>query len=120
MCELIIIRILKKCRSKFQIRYSKCTVGKKKIERNTPIYSNTNHQREMKQVSITMHYCLHQFDALKVFLEVRLHGRSPSSFNFFNVNLQTFHRNRKVHLSNCLETNLKYLDEKKIEETFRN
>ena len=53
----------------------------------------------MKLVPI-IDYCLLQFDALKFFLEVRLHG----VFNFFNVNPQIFQRNRKVHLSNCLET----------------
>ena len=46
-----------------------------------------------------------KFDALKFFLGVRLHGGSQPNFNFLNVNPQIFLRNRKVHLSNCLETN---------------
>ena len=59
----------------------------------------------MKLVNIIMDYCLLQFDALKYFLEVHLHGGSLPNLNFFNVNPQIFRRNRKVHLSNCLETN---------------
>ena len=49
--------------------------------------------------------CLLQFDALKFFLGVRLHGGSLPNFTFFNVNPQIFQGNHKVHLSNCLETN---------------
>ena len=78
-----------------------CTVGKKP----TPICFNTNNCREMKFVPIIMNYFLLQFDALKFFLEVRLHGGFLSNFNFFNVNPQIFQWNRKVHLSNCPETN---------------
>ena len=79
--------------------------SKKKL--NTPIYFNTNHRTEMKLVPIIMDYCLLQFDALKFFLGVRLHGGrvSQHNFNFFNANFQIFQRNRKVHLTNCQETN---------------
>ena len=59
----------------------------------------------MKLVPIIMVYCLLQFDGLKIFLGVRLHGVSLPKFNFFNVSPQIFQWNRKVHLSNCLETN---------------
>ena len=59
----------------------------------------------MKLVPITMDYSLLQFDALKFFLWVRLHGGSLPNFNFFNVNPPIFQRNRKVHLSNSLEIN---------------
>ena len=59
----------------------------------------------MKLVPITMDYSLLQFDALKFFLWVRLHGGSLPNFNFFNVKPQFFQRNRKVHLSNYLEKN---------------
>ena len=59
----------------------------------------------MKLVPFIMDYCLLQFDALKFFLGVHLRGGSLPNFNFFNVNPQLFQRNRKVHLSNCLETN---------------
>ena len=59
----------------------------------------------MKLVPIIMDYCLLQFEALKLFLGVRLHGCSLPNFNFFNANPQIFQQNRKVHLSNCLETN---------------
>ena len=54
-----------------------------------------------------MDYCLLQLDALKFFLGICLHGwgGSQPKFNFFNVNPQIFQRNRKVHLTNCLETN---------------
>ena len=41
---------------------------------NTPIYFNTNYRTEMKLVPIIMDYSLHQFDAIKFFLGVRLHG----------------------------------------------
>ena len=46
-----------------------CTVGKKKKkkERNTPIYINTNNCTEMKLVPIIMDWCLFQFDALNFF-----------------------------------------------------
>ena len=74
-------------------------------KRNTPIYFNKNYRTEMKVVPIIIYYCLLQFDALKFFLGVRLHGEFQPNFNFFNVNPQIFQRNRKVHLINCLETN---------------
>ena len=60
---------------------------------------------EMKLVPIIKDYCLLQFDALKNFLGVRLLGSSEPNFNFFNVNPQILQRNRKVNLTNCLETN---------------
>ena len=75
--------------------------GKKK--RNTLIYFNTNYLTEMKLVPIIMDYCLLQFDALKFFFGVRLHGGSQPNFSFFSVNPQLFQRNRKVHLAYCLE-----------------
>ena len=59
----------------------------------------------MKLVPIILDYCLLQFDSLKFFLGVRLHGGSLPNFNFFKVNLQIFQRNRKDHHSDCLETN---------------
>ena len=80
------------------------TVGPKK-KRNIPIYFYTNYRAEKKLVPIIMDYCLLQFDALKFFLGVRLLGGFLSNFNFFNVNTQIFQRNRKVRLTNCLETN---------------
>ena len=45
-------------------------------------------------------------DALKIFFGLRLHGGGGPlpNFYFFNVNPQIFKRNRKVHLSNSLET----------------
>ena len=43
--------------------------------------------------------------SLNFFLRVHLHGGSQPNFSFFNVNPQIFQRNRKVHLTNCLETN---------------
>ena len=52
-----------------------------------------------------MDYCLHQFNVLKFFLGVHVHGGSQPNFKFFNVNPQIFQRNRKVHLTNGLETN---------------
>ena len=74
-------------------------------EKKKPFISNTNYRREMKLEPISMDYCLFQFDAIKFLLGVRLHRGSPANFNFSNVNPQVFQRNRKVHLSNCLETN---------------
>ena len=59
----------------------------------------------MKLVPSIMDCCLLQFDALKYFLEVHLHGGSLPNFSFLNVNPQFFQRNHKVHLSNCLEAN---------------
>ena len=74
-------------------------------KRNSPDYFNTNYCAEMKLVPIIMYYCLLQFDALKCFLGVHLHGRFLDNFNFFNVSPQIFQRNRKAHFTNCLETN---------------
>ena len=54
------------------------------------IYPYTNYRAEMKLVPIIIDYCLLQFDALKFFLGVRLHGGSLPNFNFFNVNPQIF------------------------------
>ena len=65
-----------------------CTVGQ--IKRNGPIYFNTNYRTEMKLLPILMDNCLLQFDALKFFFGVRLHGRSLHNFNFFNVNPEIF------------------------------
>ena len=59
----------------------------------------------MKLVPIIMDLCLLQFVALKFFFGLRLYRGSLPNFNFFNVNPQIFQWNRKVHLSNCLETN---------------
>ena len=80
-------------------------MGQKKKKRNPPFYFNTNYHTDIKLVPIIMDYCLHQFDALKFFLRVRLHGGSQLNFDFFNVKTQIFQRNLKVHLSNCLKTN---------------
>ena len=49
-----------------------------------------NYRTEMKLVPIIIDYCLLQFDALKFFLGVRLHGGSLSNFNFFNVTPKFF------------------------------
>ena len=81
--------------------------SKSKKKRNTPIYFNTNYRTEMKLVPIIMDYYLLQFDVLKFFLGARLHGRSLSNFNFFNEKPHIFQRNRKVHFTNCLETNFR-------------
>ena len=67
-----------------------CTVGQKKGGRNTPIYFNTNYCTEMKLVPNIIDYCLLQFDALKFFVGVRLHGGFLPNFNFFNANPQIF------------------------------
>ena len=75
-----------------------------KKKRNTPIYFNTNYRTKMKLVPIIMDYCLLQFEVLKFFLGVRLHGWYLSNFNLFKVTLQIFQQNRKVHISNCLKT----------------
>ena len=45
---------------------------------------------EKKLVPIIIDYCPFQFDALKFFLNVRLHGRSLPNFNFFNVTPKFF------------------------------
>ena len=48
-------------------------VQKKKI---TGIYFNSNYRAEMKVVLIITDYCLLQFDSLKFFLRVCLHGET--------------------------------------------
>ena len=59
----------------------------------------------MKLVPIIMNYCLLQLDILNFFLGVRLHWEFVPNFNFFKVNPQIFQQNRKVHISDCLDTN---------------
>ena len=69
-----------------------CTVDQQQ-KKPTPIYFNTNYHTEMKLRPIIMAFCLLQFDALKFFFRLRLHGGgSLSNFNFFNVNPQIFQR----------------------------
>ena len=72
-------------------------------KRNIPINFNTNYCSEKKLVPIIMDYFLLQFDTLNFFLGVM--GVPLPNIKFFHVNTQIFHRNRKVHLSNSLETN---------------
>ena len=83
-----------------------CSWSKKKKNQNTPINCNTNYLTEMKLIPINVDYCLLKFDALNFFLGVRLHEGSLPNFTFFNVNPQIFQRNRKVHLSNSLDTKI--------------
>ena len=63
---------------------------KQKQKRNTPIYFNTSYCTEMKLVPIIMDYSLLEFDALKFFLGVRLHGSSQPNFNFFQYKPPNF------------------------------
>ena len=71
---------------------------KKKKKTKHP-YFNTNYCIEMELVPNIMDYCLLQFDALKFFLGVHLHGEgSLLNFNVFNINPQIFERIRKVHI----------------------
>ena len=60
---------------------NECTVGKKKGGGH-PINSNTKYHRGMKLIPINMDYCLLQFDAVQLFLGVRLHGGSLHNFIF--------------------------------------
>ena len=78
---------------------------KKKKKRNTPIYFNKNYHTEMKLVPIIMDYCLLQSDVLNFFSGASFISGSLPNFNFFIKNPKIFQRNRKYHLSNCLETN---------------
>ena len=80
--------------------------SRSKKERNSPNYFNINFRTEIKLVPIIMDYCLLQFDALEIFLEVRLHGESLPNYNFFKVNPLIFQGNHKAHLIKCLELNL--------------
>ena len=102
-------KVINRWRSKLhamQIKRQPYTFDNNKKKKNTPNNFNTNYRRDMKLVPINLVYCLLQFDVLKFFLGVRLHGgRGRPNFNFFNVNPQMFQRNRKVELTNCLETN---------------
>ena len=50
---------------------------------------NTNYCTEIKLVLI-MDYCLLQFDALKFFLQVRLHAASQPNFNCFQCKPPNF------------------------------
>ena len=56
-----------------------------KSKKKTPIYFNTNYSTEMKLVPITMDYGLLQFDALKFFLGVRLHGAGLNLTLIFSI-----------------------------------
>ena len=44
------------------------------LKKTPPIYFNTNYHTEMKLVPIIMDECLLQFNALKFFVGLRLHG----------------------------------------------
>ena len=48
-------------------------------KRNTPIYFNTNYRTEMKLLPVIKDYCLLQFETLKFFLLVSLHGGGVST-----------------------------------------
>ena len=63
-----------------------CTVGQEKKKKHK--YLHTNYRTEMRLLPIIMEYRLLQFDALKFFLRVHLHGLSLLNFNFSNVNYQ--------------------------------
>ena len=52
---------------------------------DTLINSNTNCRREMKLIPINVDYYLLEFDALIIFLGVRLHGGSVTNFSFFLI-----------------------------------
>ena len=77
----------------------------------------TNYGAERKLVPIIMDYCLLQFDALKIFLGVRLHGGSQPIFNFFNVRPRNCQRNRKFH--RCLDTNFHIIPDINLREIRR-
>ena len=68
---------------KMTIRKCGVTVGQKK-KKGTPLLIPMQIIVE-KCVPINMDYFLLQFDAIKFFLEVRLHGRSLPNFILFNV-----------------------------------
>ena len=51
---------------------------KKRKSKNTPINSTTNYRTEIKLIPIDVDYRLIQFDALKVFLGILLHGEISS------------------------------------------
>ena len=72
------------------------------VKKKRTIYFNLSYCTEIKMVPIIMDYCLFQFDSLKFFFYM---GSLYLTSIFFNVNPQIFQRNRKVHLSNCQETN---------------
>ena len=77
--------------------YYRCTVGQKKAKR--PYYFNINYRTKMKLVLIIIVLCF------KMFLNGASTWGSLLNFNFLKVNPQFFQRNRKVHLSNCVEIN---------------
>ena len=66
-----------------------CTVGQKKNTKHSYLFQCKLSYRK-KLVPIIMDYCLFQFNAIKFFLRVRLHGGSLPNFNFFNENPQIF------------------------------
>ena len=80
---------------KFQIEFNRNTSymysrsKKEKAKRNITIYFNTNCDTEMKLVP-PMDYCLLQFDALKFFFGLPLHGGSLPNFNFCQCKLPNF------------------------------
>ena len=89
------------------IFYCTGTVGQKKRKTKHPYLFQYKLSYRNEAAPIIMDYCKRHFDALKFFLGVRLHGGgSQNNFNFFKVNPKRFKtfRNRKVHLTNCLET----------------
>ena len=80
----------------------KCMVGKKKkhsyLFEYKLSYRNETKTNQHRSLSTSV-------GCFKIFLGMRLHGGSLPNFSFFNVNPQIFQRNRKAHLSICLEKN---------------
>ena len=69
---------------------------KRKKNRNTPTYLNSNYRTKIKLIPIIMDYCLLQFDALQFFLGVRLYGESLLNFDFFKVTPKFFNEIVKI------------------------
>ena len=64
-------------------------VSRLKKKKNIHINSNTNYRKEMKLVPFNMDYCLLEFDTLKFYSRVRLHGGLILT-SFFSMLIQKF------------------------------
>ena len=64
------------------------------------LYRNETCTNHYRLLSISISY-------FEIFIGVSSIWISLPNFNFFNVNLQFFQRNRKVDLTNCLVTNFR-------------
>ena len=83
-----------------------CTVGQKKNNNKIKHPCFFQYKLSNRNKTAINHHGLLSTSVwcFKIFLSGASTWGSQPNFNFFNVKPQNFQRNRKVHLTNCLET----------------